>query len=152
MTGSGNDPSKRAPMYWNEAKDAGTTQPPPDCTVPETYPFGSLEQQRNDDASVYNYYRQAIAIRKAVPAISHGRTTAEAALNQGCVSAFRKTWEGKNCIVLMNISPEKATVDLTAYAEWTLAAQLCTDRETVSLADAALQLPAYAVAVLMPQQ
>jgi glycosidase len=151
MTGSGNDPSKRAPMYWNEARDSGTTQPPPECTVPETYPFASLEQQRKDDASIYNYYRQAIAIRQAVPAISHGRTVAETALNKGCVSAFRKIWEGEECIILMNISPEIATVDLTQYAAWELAAQLCTDQEKVTFADTALQLPAYAVAVLIPK-
>ena len=92
MTGSGSDPNKRAPMYWNAARDSGTTQPPPECVLPESYPFGSLEEQRFDDDSVYSYYRQLIAIRQAIPAISHGRTTAEAALNVGCVSAFRKNW------------------------------------------------------------
>ena len=152
MIGAGNDPSKRAPMYWNDARDAGTTQPPPECTVPETYPFGSLETQKGDDTSVYNYYRQAIAIRNAIPAISHGRTTAEEGLNKGCVSAFRKNWNGEECIVLMNISPETATVDLTGYGDWTLAAQLCTDQEKVSSMDGRMEMPAYAVAVLIPQK
>ncbi len=150
MTGAGNDPSKRAPMYWNVARDNGTTQPPPACIVPENYPFGSLEEQRGDDASVYNYYRQAIAIRKAVPAISHGRTTAETTLNKGCVSAFKKTWNDQECIVLMNISQDGATVDLTGYETWTLGAQLCTGEERCNYAGASLQLPAYAVAVLLP--
>ena len=152
MTGSGNDPSKRAPMYWNAERSGGTTQPPPDCAIPETYPFGSLEEQRGDDNSVYNYYRQAIAIRYAVPAISHGRTTAETALNKGCVSAFRKTWNEEECIILMNISPEGATVDLTGYEDWSVAAQLCTDEEECTLEGATVQMPAYAVAVLLPQK
>ena len=152
MTGAGNDPSKRAPMYWNDARDAGTTQPPPECIVPEEYPFGSLETQRNDDDSVYNYYRQAIAIRQAVPAISHGRTTAETTLNKGCVSAFRKNWNGEECIVLMNIASQNATVDLTGYDAWMLAAQLCTTQEKVSYSDTTMQLPAYAVAVLIPKK
>ena len=151
MTGGGNDPSKRAPMYWNEARDTGTTQPPPECTLPETYPFGSLEEQRGDDNSVYNYYRQAIAIRNALPAISHGRTTAETALNKGCVSAFRKTWEEEKCIILMNISAESAEVDLSAYADWTMAAQLCADAQKATLSETTLQLPAYGVAVLIPK-
>jgi glycosidase len=150
MTGPGNDPSKRAPMYWNTTGDQGMTQPPPGCTIPETYPFGSQQEQRSDDLSVYNYYRQAIAIRKAIPAISHGRTTAETTLNKGCVSAFRKNWDGKQCIVLMNISSEAATVDVSGYEDWTLAAQLCTGTEQVSREDATLQLPAYGVAVLIP--
>ena len=151
MTGGGNDPSKRAPMYWNEARDAGTTQPPPECTIPETYPFGSLEEQRNDDDSVYNYYRQAIAIRNALPVISHGRTTAETALNKGCVSAFRKTWNDEKCIILMNISAESAEADLSAYADWTVAAQLCTDEQKTTRSETTLQLPAYGVAVLLPK-
>ena len=150
MTGSGNDPSKRAPMYWNTARDNGTTQPPPECSVPETYPFGSLEEQQKDDGSVYNYYRQAIAIRTAIPAISHGRTTAETALNKGCVSAFRKNWNGEECVVLMNISGETASVDLTDYASWSMAAQLCTDAEKCAMEDSSLQMPAYGVAILIP--
>ena len=152
MTGAGNDPSKRAPMYWNSARNEGTTQPPPECAIPEKYPFGSLEEQRGDDGSIYNYYRQAIAIRNAVPAISHGRTTAETALNKGCVSAFRKTWGTEDCIVLMNISPEGANVDLTGYAGWLLGAQLCVDTQSCSYEGETLQMPAYAVAVLLPQK
>jgi glycosidase len=151
MVGAGNDPSKRAPMFWNDDRNDGTTNPPPECVLPESYPFGSLESQKGDDNSIYNYYRQVIALRNALPAISHGRTVAETALNKGCVSAFRKIWEGEECIILMNISPEIATVDLTQYAAWELAAQLCTDQEKVTFADTALQLPAYAVAVLIPK-
>lgn len=150
MTGSGNDPSKRAPMYWNTQRDSGTTQPPPECVLPESYPFGSLEEQRFDDDSVYNYYRQLIAIRQAIPAISHGRTTAETALNTGCVSAFRKTWGEESCIVLMNISPETSRADLSAYADWTMAASLSAEGTPITLEGTALVLPPYGTAVLLP--
>ena len=150
MVGSGNDPSKRAPMYWNAARDDGTTDPPPECTLPESYPFGSLEEQKADDNSVYNYYRQAIAIRTAIPAISHGKTTAETALNAGCVSAFRKSCDLGECIILMNVDTVSAQVDLTGYESWTLAASLSVNGETVTLDGSALTLPPYAVAVLLP--
>ena len=148
MVGIGNDPSKRAPMYWNTARDNGTTDLPPDCELPEEYPFGSLEEQVEDDSSIYNYYRQAIAIRKALPVISHGGTTAEAALNVGCVSAFRKTWGEEECIILMNIDEAAASVDLTAYEGWTLATSLSVNEETVAMDGSTLNLPAYGVAVL----
>lgn len=150
MTGSGNDPSKRAPMYWNTQRDSGTTQPPPECVLPESYPFGSYEEQRFDDDSIYNYYRQLIAIRQAIPAISHGRTTAETALNTGCVSAFRKTWGEESCIVLMNISPETSQADLSAYADWTLAASLSAEGTPITLEGSALVLPPNGTAVLLP--
>ena len=150
MPGSGNDPSKRAPMVWNEARDNGTTNPPPECELPEEYPLGSLEVQRYDDSSVYNYYRQAIAIRKAIPAISHGRTTCEQALNLGCISAQRKTWDQESCLILMNISPEAGQADLSAYADWTLAATLSADGNPIVLDGTTLNLPAYGIAVLVP--
>ena len=151
MVGSGNDPSKRAPMYWNQARDDGTTDLPPECVLPDEYPFGSLEEQKNDDSSIYNYYRQAVAIRNALPVISHGRTTAETALNQGCISAQRKTWGDESCIILMNIDKVEAEVDLSAYEGWTLAASLSVDNSQVKLKGTTLKIGAYGIAVLIPQ-
>ncbi len=150
MLGSGNDPSKRAPMVWNEARDNGTTNPPPECELPEEYPLGSLEVQRGDDSSVFNYYRQAIAIRKALPVISHGRTTCEQALNVGCISAQRKTWDQEECIILMNIAPDAAQVDLSAYGDWILAATLSADGNPIVMDGTTLNMPAFGVAVLIP--
>ena len=150
MPGSGNDPSKRAPMYWNAARDNGTTNPPPECEIPEEYPMGSLEEQVNDDSSLWNYYRQAIAIRKALPVISHGRVTVEEALNVNCVSAQRKTWNDEECIILMNINTVPAQVDLSAYADWNLAVSLSADGDEIVLSGTALDLPAFGIAILMP--
>ena len=152
MIGSGNDPSKRAPMVWNEARDNGTTNPPPECELPEEYPLGSLEVQKNDDNSLYNYYRLLIAIRKALPIISHGRTTAETALNVGCVSAQRKTWNDESCIILMNVDTVCADVDLSAYSDWEVVVTLSADGgEFVMASDnSVLSMPAYGVAILRP--
>ena len=150
MTGSGNDPSKRAPFVWNAARNAGTTNPPPECELPDEYPLGSLEEQRNDDDSLWNYYRQAIAIRKALPVISHGRTTVEEALNVNCISAHRKTWNDQECIILMNINTAAAQVDLSAYGDWMLAASLSADGGEIVLNGTTLELPAYGIAVLIP--
>ncbi len=152
MTGSGNDPSKRAPMYWNAARDNGTTDLPPECVLPDSYPFPSLEEQLNDDNSIYNYYRQLIAIRQALPVLSHGKTTAETALNVGCVSAFRKTWNEESCIVLMNVNSEAASVDLSSYSDWVLAAKLSADGSPITLDNTALTLAPWGVAVLIPNQ
>ena len=150
MPGTGNDPSKRAPFYWNSARDNGTTNPPPECELPAEYELGSLEEQRGDDSSLYNYYRQAIAIRNALPQIARGVPTAEAALNTGCISAYRKTWGEEECIILMNINGEDAKVDLSAYSDWTLAASLSADGSKIKLKGDTLKLPAWGVAVLTP--
>ena len=148
--GSGNDPSKRAPMYWNAERNNGVTNPPPECEIPEEYPMGSLEEQVNDDASLYNYYRQAIAIRKALPVISHGRVTVEDALNVNCVSAYRKTWNDQECIILMNVNTVAAQVDMSAYADWTVVATLSADGNEIVVNGSALELPAFGTAVLIP--
>ena len=150
MLGSGNDPSKRAPMYWNAARNEGTTNPPPECELPEEYPFGSLEEQKEDALSIYNYYRQAIAIRNSLPAMARGATTEEKELNVNCVSAFRKTCDLGTCIVLMNISPEPSQADLSSYGDWTLAATLSADGNAITLDGTTLNLPAYGTAVLIP--
>lgn len=150
MPGSGNDPSKRAPMYWNKLRNEGTTNPPPSCTLPAEYPFGSLEDQVLDPYSVYNYYREVIAIRNALPVISHGATTAEEALNTGCVSAQRKTWNDQQCIILMNISTAAAEVDLSAYADWNLVATLSVDGTPTEMEGTTLNMAAYGIAILLP--
>ena len=150
MPGAGNDPSKRAPMYWNAARDNGTTNPPPECQLPGEYALGSLEEQVNDDASLYNYYRQAIAIRNALPVIARGRVVAETGLNVECISAQRKTWGDEECIILMNISPDAGKCDLTGYEDWTVVATLSADGNEITRDGSVLNMPAYAVAVLVP--
>ena len=149
MIGSGNDPSKRAPMYWNTARDNGTTNPPPECTLPEEYPNGSLEEQLTDDDSVYNYYRQAIAIRNSMPVIARGTVSVEEALNVGCVTAQRKTWGEESCIILMNIASAPASIDLSEYGTWTLAASLSADGTPVERNGTALEMGAFGVAILV---
>lgn len=146
------DESQRAPMYWYEKRNNGTTTPPQGCILPESYPFGSVEEQMDDASSVYNYYRELIAIRQAMPVISHGYITAETALNVGCVSAMRKTWNDQECIILLNIDPNEdgTKVDLSAYADWNMVATLSANGEPVVLDGTTLNMPAYGIAILVP--
>jgi glycosidase len=150
MPGSGNDPSKRAPMYWNQLRTDGTTTPYKECVLPAEYPYGSLEDQINDPGSIYNYYREVIAIRNALPVISHGVTTEEVALNVGCISAQRKTWNDQECIILMNINTEAAQVDLSAYADWKLVASLSVDDAVTEQDGTTLNMAACGIAILLP--
>ena len=153
MPGSGNDPSKRAPMYWNADRDDGTTTLPPGCVLPDTgYALGSYEEQKDDAYSVYNYYREAIAIRNGLPVIARGKSVPEDTLNVACVAAVRKTWNDQQCIIIMNIDDDEggAIVDLSSYTDWKLVASLSVSEETVSQEGNSLKLPAYGIAILVP--
>ena len=153
MPGSGNDPSKRAPFVWNAAEGtADTTGLPPECSLPENgYPLGGLAEQQANDLSVYNYYRQVIAIRNAIPAVARGAVTCESALNTGCVAAVRKSWQGQECILVYNVDTEAAALDLTGYEDWQLTASVSVSAEAAAIDGTTLNLPAYGVAVLMPK-
>ena len=111
----------------------------------------SQEEQAGNAGSVYNFYRQVIAIRNHLPVVARGISSAEDALNQNCVSAFRKVWNDESCIILININAEAASVDLSGYEDWSLAASVSADGNPVSCEANQLQLPAFAVAVLIPQ-
>jgi glycosidase len=151
MPGEGNDPSKRAPMVWTSDNSGGETTLPPGCVLPaEGYPLGSLAEQKDDETSVYSFYREAIAIRNALPVISHGDSTAETALNVGCISAVRKTWNDDECIILMNINDEADTVDLSAYADWKMVATLSPDGNPTEMDGTTLNMAAYGIAILVP--
>lgn len=153
MPGGDNDPSQRGPMYWNAERNSGMTTPPPGCVLPSVgYPLGSYEQQRTDESSVYNYYREAIAIRNALPMIARGTTTVETGLNMGTLSAMRKNWDGKECIILMNINDEAASCDLSGYTDWKVAATLSANGESIAMDGTALNMAAYGIAVLIPNK
>ena len=82
--------------------------------------------------------------------ISHGVTTCEEALNVDCVSALRKTWGEEACIILMNIDTDPVSVDLSAYADWTLAASLSADGNPIAMNGTTLDISAFGVAILIP--
>ena len=77
-----------------------------------------------------------------------GKSTAETALNRGTVSATRKTFGAETAIILMNIGTQAAEVDLSEYADYTLAGTLTTDEAPVAAEAGSLTLPPFAVAIL----
>ena len=52
----------------------------------------------------------------------------------------------------MNINSEKAEVDLSAYADWQLAASLSADGGKIKLKGETLHLPPWGVAILTPKE
>ena len=50
----------------------------------------------------------------------------------------------------MNIAPDAAQADLSAYSDWKIAASLSADGGEIALNGSMLELPPFATAVLIP--
>lgn len=155
MKGSGKDENKRAPMYWTEdAAAEGMCAGPKDMDIVKMkYP--SLEEQKDDSYSIYNFYKQAILLRNRYPEIARGKVTFLEELSNENVCVLTKEYEGSKLVLLFNISPEKTEVDLTqleaaglSAAELEIGGMLLTGEEAAQKGDASVALPGYSVTIL----
>lgn len=138
-------------MYWSDK--SGLTTPPPGCTVQENK-FGSFDEQKNDESSIYNYYRKAISIKASCPEIAEGVSTADKTLNKGSISAVKKTMKTKDdgensCVILYNISDKEQTLELNLNENGLrLCAELETGSEKVHVSENKIEIPAWGIAVI----
>lgn len=149
MKGSGKDENKRAPMYWSEDRNAqGMTQGPPYMEDFEMK-FPSYEVQKDDPYSIYNYVKEAIRIRNALPVIARGRTWLHQDLttDQVCV-LLKEDGVHAPAAVIMNISDSEQTVDVTNTEFHTLRGILAVNDTPVMFENNVLTLPPYSTAVL----
>lgn len=64
--------SARTPMQWNSDQNAGFTTGKPWFYVNENYHQINVASQQDDPNSLLNFYREAIRLRKQLPAVRHG--------------------------------------------------------------------------------
>lgn len=171
MKGSGKDENKRAPMQWvtNTAEEnaQGVCRGPEDMDdFDMLYP--GLDEQRGDESSIFNYYRNALRIRNSFPVIARGRTTVIDSLSTDTICAFTRTMNGSTyaenagagaiantdsidpVLIIVNTGDETASVNLTDYASdyGTLTAVLNVGEDAVGLDDATISIPAFSVVIL----
>ena len=65
--------SARTPMQWTAGKNAGFSEHEPWFYVNENYTAVNAEAEDRDPASVLNFYREAIALRKSLPLVRYGK-------------------------------------------------------------------------------
>lgn len=115
MKGSGKDENKRAPMRWSADETAeGMTTPPPNMEAVKQK-YDTLDVQMENVDSIYNYYKNAIAIRNKYPEIARGEQTYEE-LADGDIMVMGKVYEGQITYVVYNNSENTKTIDLTQTA------------------------------------
>ncbi|MBF9043690.1 DUF3459 domain-containing protein [Rhodobacterales bacterium HKCCE4037] len=105
----------RTPMVWEaEAVNAGFSVAKPWLPVKEPQATRAVDTQEGVPGSMLTFYREAIAFRKANPALQKGRTTF---LNlPEPLLAFRREGGGQVLTCVFNLSPEPCTLSVDAEA------------------------------------
>ncbi len=149
MTGSGRDENKRAPMYWSSAEGAMTKGP--DDMEPQENQFPSLEEQKKDNSSIYNFYKDTILLRNQNPEIARGTVARLEEVTDGDIAAISKTYDGTTIYLLYNLSEteeKQVVLPMEQYGYQEIAGYLSADGGEVTLQDGTITMPSYSVVVL----
>ncbi|MCD8014095.1 MAG: alpha amylase [Lachnospiraceae bacterium] len=66
------DENKRLPMFWSDVDTGGMTDGPADAEEGITSSFAAADEQLEDETSILNYYKRALALRNENPEIARG--------------------------------------------------------------------------------
>ena len=152
MAGAGSDENKRAPMYWTEGDSADMTSGPPSMTA-QKHSFGSLETQKDDETSLYNYYKAAIHLRNKYPSIARGEISemTDVMEQDGNLCAVKKVYNDETIYIIYNINGEAAstvTVSKDTYGYSKIADALYVGEDKASLDGDSLTIPAFGCVIL----
>lgn len=95
----------RTPMQWDTSKHAGFTSGVPWITPCQNFTHINAEQALADKESVFYTYQQLIAMRKALPLLTHGDYQ-DLLPDHTTVWCYQRIWEGQRLLVLANLSKQ----------------------------------------------
>lgn len=150
MKGAGKDENKRAPMYFDADKNApGMCDGPKDMDQVKMK-FPSYEEQKEDDTSIYHYYRQAIYLRNLYPSIRKGRVENLSEYATDAVAAIKKSYEEEQLMIFCNLSTEAQVIDLTACEKEIrgITDGLYVNEEAAVYEKGSLTIPGYGIVLL----
>ncbi len=101
---------ERTPMQWTAGRNAGFTTGHPWLPVPPGAAKNNVASEESDPASVLNYYKRIIALRRASPALLNGDYTPLG--DDPHVFAYRRHADGQTYVIVLNMSPEERKVSL----------------------------------------
>lgn len=149
MNGAGKDENRRAPMYWSDdPNDPDMCSGPPGMDEIQMK-FPCLDDQMNDDQSLYSWFKNIIRLRNSYPAIARGTTKKADFICDDKVAAFFRGAEKEDeLLIIMNLRGQTVEKDLTSIGKsYKLAESLSTNEESISYKDGEVSLPAYSIAV-----
>ncbi|MDO7887190.1 glycoside hydrolase family 13 protein [Hymenobacter cheonanensis] len=103
----------RTPFQWNASANAGFTTGTPWIKVNPNYVTLNEASEDKDSASVLNYFRRAIAVRKQHKVLVHGQYQLLDAANPN-IYAYTRTLEAEKVLVVLNFSSAPRTWPLPA--------------------------------------
>lgn len=106
---------ERTPMQWDATAQSGfTAGTQPWLPVATNHATVNVATERADPASLWNWYRQLIALRKADSRLADGRMAMLDGNNPDVLSYERVDGAGGRVVVALNLSAQSRTVTLPA--------------------------------------
>jgi alpha-glucosidase len=105
----------RTPMQWNRSRNAGFSPGEPWLPLGPEWEKRNVEVQEQDPASLLNFYKSAIRLRKSSPALQEGsyRSVAEG-MPESCYVYLREG-EDQKMIVALNFGSGSVKLDLSPW-------------------------------------
>ena len=95
--------SARTPVQWNDSENAGFTTGKPWFYVNQNYKEINVAQQEQDPDSILNFYKKAIALRKELKVVRHGRYR-ELYRYSSKLYVYAREMEGEKILVVCSFS------------------------------------------------
>jgi glycosidase len=116
MQGSKPDENIRRPMQWTSGTQAGFTNGTPWRAVHTDYTNRNVQEQQQDETSLWHRYRRLIALRNNYKALRKG-TYASVATTATAAFAFSRQYEEEKLLIVTNTSSPTLS-DLEAVLNW----------------------------------
>ena len=107
---SGRDKA-RTPMQWSPAINGGFTTGRPWLPVNPDIENRNVELQTGEEASLLNFYRNLIRLRKAHPVLSHGRWVPLIAGLNG-ILAYARVYNEERMVIILNFTGRQKKISL----------------------------------------
>jgi oligo-1,6-glucosidase len=98
----------RTPFQWTSGPEAGYTIGQPWLKVNPDHDKINREVEESDTASVLNYVRRLIALRRQYPALIYGDYEM-LTHDDSRVYAYARTWQGAKFVILLNFSSKESS-------------------------------------------
>lgn len=107
--------NSRTPMQWNDEMNAGFTTGAPWFSMNQNYKEINVEKQKNEENSIFNFYKKMIALKKEHDVLNYG--TYDLLLEDDPqIYAYTRTLNDEKIVVISNISKEEAVYNEDLFA------------------------------------